>query len=71
MTTRAEVDRYREDIVFDTTIATQRGGLPFRFQSTWGLLLPISAIIVTVLGFNLLGDGLRRTLDPKLRQQEA
>jgi len=22
-----------------------------------------------VLGFNLLGDGLRRTLDPRLRQQ--
>jgi peptide/nickel transport system permease protein len=26
----------------------------------------MSAIFVTVLGFNLLGDGLRRALDPRL-----
>ncbi len=39
------------------------------YQSLWGLILPISAIFVTVLGFNLLGDGLRRVLDPRLRQQ--
>ena len=39
------------------------------YQSVWGLVLPILAIIVTVLGFNLLGDGLRRALDPKLRQR--
>jgi peptide/nickel transport system permease protein len=43
----------------------------FMYQSVWGVFLPIAAIVVTVLGFNLLGDGLRRTLDPKLRQQEA
>jgi ABC-type dipeptide/oligopeptide/nickel transport system permease subunit len=28
-----------------------------------GLLLPMAAIFVTVAGFNLLGDGLRRGLD--------
>jgi peptide/nickel transport system permease protein len=39
------------------------------YQSAWGLILPVLAIVVTVLGFNLLGDGLRRVLDPKLRQQ--
>jgi peptide/nickel transport system permease protein len=39
------------------------------YQSVWGLVLPVCAIVVTVLGFNLLGDGLRRALDPKLRQQ--
>ena len=39
------------------------------YQSVWGLILPIVAIIITVLGFNLLGDGLRRALDPKLRQR--
>jgi len=49
VTTRAEVDRYREDIVFDTTIATQRGGLPFRFQSTWGLFSPREVDLGTVL----------------------
>ncbi len=39
------------------------------YQAVWGLVLPILAIIITVLGFNLLGDGLRRALDPKLRQR--
>jgi peptide/nickel transport system permease protein len=43
----------------------------YMYQSIWGTLLPIAMIVITVLGFNLLGDGLRRTLDPKLRQQEA
>ena len=32
------------------------------------LLLPGTAIFVAVLGFNLLGDGLRDLLDPRLRQ---
>jgi peptide/nickel transport system permease protein len=36
------------------------------FQSHWGLILPVLAIFVTVLAFNLLGDGLRRALDPRL-----
>jgi peptide/nickel transport system permease protein len=30
-------------------------------------LIPGSAIIVTVLGLNLMGDGLRDWLDPRLR----
>ena len=40
----------------------------YMYQSAWGLALPIAAIVLTVLGFNLLGDGLRRTLDARLRQ---
>nr|WP_280520711.1 ABC transporter permease subunit [Phaeobacter sp. J2-8] len=28
------------------------------------MLLPVSAILVSVLGFNLLGDGLRDAIDP-------
>ena len=32
-------------------------------------LFPGLAIVVTVLGLNLLGDGLRDVLDPKLRRQ--
>jgi peptide/nickel transport system permease protein len=28
---------------------------------------PGIAIVITVLGFNLIGDGLREALDPKLR----
>ena len=33
----------------------------------WVLLFPGMAIMLTVLGFNLLGDGLRDALDPRLR----
>ena len=36
------------------------------YQSPWNLLLPIVAIFLTVTAFNLLGDGLRRTLDVRL-----
>jgi peptide/nickel transport system permease protein len=35
-------------------------------QSAWPLILPMLAIFVTVAAFNLLGDGLRRTLDVRL-----
>jgi peptide/nickel transport system permease protein len=37
-------------------------------QTPWLLGLPIVAIVVTVLGFNALGDGLRDSLDPMLRR---
>ncbi len=33
----------------------------------WVLIFPGTAIILTVLGYNLLGDGLRDALDPRLR----
>jgi peptide/nickel transport system permease protein len=35
--------------------------------SWWVLFFPGLAIVLTVLGFNLLGDGLRDALDPTLR----
>jgi peptide/nickel transport system permease protein len=38
------------------------------YQSPWNLLFPILAIFLTVTAFNLLGDGLRRTLDVRLAQ---
>jgi peptide/nickel transport system permease protein len=38
----------------------------FMHQAPWGVVLPMSAIFATVLAFNLLGDGLRRALDPRL-----
>lgn len=38
------------------------------YQSPWNLLLPILAIFFTVAAFNLLGDGLRRTLDVRLAE---
>jgi peptide/nickel transport system permease protein len=36
------------------------------YQSPWNLLFPMLAIFITVAAFNLLGDGLRRTLDVRL-----
>jgi peptide/nickel transport system permease protein len=35
----------------------------------WAAIFPGLAIALTVLGFNLLGDGLRDALDPRLRSQ--
>jgi len=32
----------------------------------WPVLFPGLAIMLTVLGFNLLGDGLRDALDPRM-----
>jgi peptide/nickel transport system permease protein len=37
-------------------------------QAWWMMALPMFCVIVTVLGFNALGDGLRETLDPVLRR---
>ncbi|MGH8782842.1 hypothetical protein [Paraburkholderia sp.] len=36
-------------------------------ESLSGLLFPVLSIVVTVLGCNLLGDGLRVALDPRMR----
>ena len=33
----------------------------------WLAIIPGLAIVLSVLGFNLIGDGLREALDPKLR----
>ncbi|MEX8983161.1 peptide ABC transporter permease, partial [Salmonella enterica] len=34
----------------------------------WVVTFPGLAILLTVLAFNLMGDGLRDALDPKLKQ---
>jgi len=34
----------------------------------WAVMFPGLAILLVVLGFNLLGDGLRDALDPKLKE---
>jgi peptide/nickel transport system permease protein len=39
----------------------------FLQQAPWAALFPGLAIALTVLGFNLLGDGLRDALDPRIR----
>jgi peptide/nickel transport system permease protein len=38
------------------------------FTAPWIVIFPGLAIMVTVLGYNLFGDGLRDALDPRLRQ---
>jgi len=43
----------------------------YMYQAEWGLILPVLGIFVTVLGANLLGDGLRRSLDPRLAHRLA
>jgi ABC-type dipeptide/oligopeptide/nickel transport system permease subunit len=45
-------------------------GDSYRFLASgawWAVLFPGLAIMLSVLGFNLLGDGLRDALDPKLK----
>jgi len=41
----------------------------FMYQTPWGVVLPILGIFLTVMAFNLLGDGLRRQFDPWLRRR--
>ena len=42
-------------------------GMQFLRDASFLTTMPGLAIFVTVLGFNLLGDGLRDALDPRLR----
>jgi len=37
-------------------------------QAPWLLLFPGAAIVISAVGFNLLGDGLRESLDPRMRR---
>ena len=38
------------------------------YQAPWIMTFPIVCIIASVIGFNLLGDGLRAALDPVQRR---
>ncbi len=40
------------------------------YDAPWNLVFPILAIFIAVLGFNLLGDGLRRTLDVRVTETQ-
>ena len=42
-------------------------GREFYHQSAWLSIFPGLAIMITVIGFNFVGDGLRDVLDPRLR----
>lgn len=39
-------------------------------DSYWLALCPSIAILIVVLGLNLLGDGLRDAVDPRLKGEE-
>lgn len=39
------------------------------YDTVWNLLAPVLGIVFAVLGFNLLSDGLRVALDPRLKKQ--
>jgi peptide/nickel transport system permease protein len=45
-----------------------RDGTQFIFDAPWYSVFPGLAIFFTVLGLNLMGDGLRDILDPRLRE---
>ena len=45
-----------------------RDGTRYLSDAPWVSLFPGIAILITVLAFNLLGDGLRDVLDPKLQR---
>ena len=42
------------------------GATSFYRQAPWIIFCPGAAISITAIGFNLLGDGLRESLDPRL-----
>lgn len=42
-------------------------GRMFLLNAPWALIFPGLAIMLTVIGFNLMGDGLRDALDPKMK----
>jgi peptide/nickel transport system permease protein len=45
-------------------------GKPYLEISPWVSIVPGVSIMLTVLGFNLLGDALRDAMDPRLRSRE-
>jgi peptide/nickel transport system permease protein len=45
-------------------------GRQYMVDAPWIIAIPGAALMITVLGLNLLGDGLRDVLDPRLRIQQ-
>lgn len=44
-------------------------GKNFIFDAPWLFLIPGIAILIIVLAFNLVGEGMREALNPKLRRR--
>jgi peptide/nickel transport system permease protein len=45
-------------------------GRQYMVEAPWIISIPGVALMITVMGLNLLGDGLRDVLDPRLRIQQ-
>jgi peptide/nickel transport system permease protein len=45
-------------------------GRQYMVEAPWIITIPGIALMITVMGLNLLGDGLRDVLDPRLRVQQ-
>ncbi len=45
-------------------------GRQYMVEAPWIITIPGIALMITVMGLNLLGDGLRDVLDPRLRIQQ-
>ena len=45
-------------------------GRQYLTEAPWIITIPGIFLMVTVMGLNLLGDGLRDVLDPRLRIQQ-
>jgi peptide/nickel transport system permease protein len=45
-------------------------GRQYMVDAPWIIAIPGAALMITVMGLNLLGDGLRDVLDPRLRIQQ-
>ena len=45
-------------------------GRQYMIEAPWIITIPGIALMITVMGLNLLGDGLRDVLDPRLRIQQ-
>ncbi len=45
-------------------------GRQYMTDAPWIIAIPGAALMITVLGLNMLGDGLRDVLDPRLRIQQ-
>ena len=59
------VPRDAPEIIFEAMLAEAR---EFILRAWWVVTFPGLAILITVLAINLMGDGLRDALDPKLKR---
>jgi len=46
-------------------------GLATVFQAPWSLIFSVAAVVLTVLSANMLGDGLRLLLDPRVSERRG